>query len=261
MKKKFLIILSIFFSTLSVGENLQLTGIYLGKNLYVMNPFADSGIGFCVYEVTVNGQTTTDEINSSAFEIDLSQYDFKLGERLLINLKYKNGCIPNVINPEDIKPKSSFKILSTKVDPKGSLHWTTTGELGPMPFVVQQFRWNKWITVGEVEGLGNPSTNSYQLNVRPHSGENKFRIFQTDYTERPHYSDIIRYNSGSKRISFSPIKVKDAINFSAPTLYEIYDSFGNIVFKGFGGKVNLKELQAGNYYLNFDNQMSSFVKK
>ena len=31
-------------------------GHYQGKNLYVQNPFADAGIGFCVIKVTVNGQ-------------------------------------------------------------------------------------------------------------------------------------------------------------------------------------------------------------
>ena len=30
-------------------------GNYQGKDLYVQNPFLDSGVGFCVFEVMVNG--------------------------------------------------------------------------------------------------------------------------------------------------------------------------------------------------------------
>ena len=261
MKKSIVLIIFLIVSLFSFGENLVYNGIYLGKNLYVQNPFSESGIGYCVYEVTVNGQTTTDEINSSAFEIDLSHYGFKLGDRITITLKYKKGCIPKVINMEAIKPKSSFKVKSSKIDKNGILHWTTEGELGSLPFVVEQFRWNKWITVGEVEGKGTPSLNSYSLNVRPHSGENKLRISQTDFSENTNLSPIIRYVSTQAPISFTPEKVKDKISFSAPTLYEIYDNYGSIVFKGFGDEINVKELQSGHYYLNYDNKMGSFQKK
>jgi len=38
-------------------------GHYQGKNLYVQNPFAGSGVGFCVIKVTVNGDVTTDQIS------------------------------------------------------------------------------------------------------------------------------------------------------------------------------------------------------
>ena len=57
------------------AEELVVKGTYQGENIYVKNPFAPSGVGFCAYEVTVNGTITTDEINSSAFEIDLSIYE------------------------------------------------------------------------------------------------------------------------------------------------------------------------------------------
>ena len=55
-----------FLAFNSMAGVIVLTGSYQGKNLYVQNPFAGSGIGFCVFEVTVNGEISTDEINSSA---------------------------------------------------------------------------------------------------------------------------------------------------------------------------------------------------
>lgn len=238
-----------------------MSGIFLGKNIYVMNPFSDSGIGFCVSEVTVNGQTSTDEINSSAFEIDLSQYKFELGEKLHIILHYKNGCFPKVINPEAIKPSSSFNLQSADIDKKGILHWTTKGELGSLPFIIQQYRWNKWITIGEVEGNGLPKLNKYELDVRPHSGKNTYRIYQVDYTGTPNYTANIEHESALASITFGPEKVKEELLFTSATLYEIYDNYGNIVFKGFGNKIKLDSLQNGLYYINYDNTMGSFRKK
>lgn len=261
MKKKILLIIFSFLFTFAYGDKLELSGIYLGKNLYVMNPFADSGIGYCVYEVSVNGQTSSDEINSSAFEIDLTHFNFDIGQKITVILRYKSGCIPRVINAEVIQPKASFVLQKAEVDKKGILHWSTRGEMGSIPFTVQQYRWNKWITVGEVEGKGSSTLNKYELNVRPHTGENLFRLCQTDYTGKPKYSDRIVHQSKLKLVSFGPEKVKDELLFTDSTLYEIYDNFGNIVFKGFGTKINLKGLQSGLYYINYDNTMGSFKKK
>ena len=89
-----------------------LEGHYQGKNLYVQNPFAGSGVGFCTYEVTVNGEVTTDEWNSSAFEIDLAARGLKVGEPVVIKIKHKDDCKPKVLNPEVLKPKSTFENLS-----------------------------------------------------------------------------------------------------------------------------------------------------
>ena len=73
MNKVYSLLTVLALSVLSASAGvIVLEGNYQGKNIYVQNPFASSGVGFCVYEVTINDQTTTDEINSSAFEIDFS---------------------------------------------------------------------------------------------------------------------------------------------------------------------------------------------
>ena len=68
----FCFLLSFSLPTLA-SEILLLEGKFQNRNIYVQNGF-DSGIGFCVYEVRINGRVTTDEVNSSAFEIDFSSY-------------------------------------------------------------------------------------------------------------------------------------------------------------------------------------------
>lgn len=265
MKKNIVTVLLIAFSIFSLNshaaQEIKLEGIFQGKNLYVMNPFASSGVGFCVFEVTVNGQLTTDEINSSAFEIDLSQFQFELGEKLTVNIKHKDDCLPKILNPEVLKPKSTFETVSINLDDDRMLTWTTKKETGKLPYDVQQFRWNKWVKVGTIQGKGTPDTYTYSYKVLPHSGGNRFRVKQTDYTKKHRYSTEVIYKSKTPPLSFSPKKVTTEIIFTGETMYEIFDYYGNILLKGNGSKVDVAGLKKGEYFINFDNNIETFKKK
>ncbi len=261
MKKFTLIIVSIVLLVIpAFAGNIVLKGTFQGENLYVKNPFAPSGVGYCIYEVTVNGMTTTDEINSSAFEIDLSVYGFKKGEELTVAIKYKEGCKPKVLNPEVLNAVATFEIKDLKVE-GDKIYWSTVNESGPLPFVIEQYRWNKWVKVGEVKGTGKQILNNYSASVRLNSGENKFRIKQLDYRKKPRYSEEISLVSNKPEVTFSPTRVIDVITFSAPTMYEIYDAYGGIVFKGYGDTIKVAGLTKGKYYINYDNKMERFTKK
>jgi len=261
---RFILVAGIFFASVSFTRAgvIVLEGNYQGKNLYVQNPFASSGVGFCAYEVTVNGQVTTDEVNSSAFEIDFKNLGLKPGDKVVVKIEHKDDCTPKVLNPEVLKPKSTFTIQSISVDSKTStLKWTAKDESGKLTYIVEQFRWNKWVKVGEVDGIGTPEAHDYQFKVSPNSGKNKFRVKQIDYTGQPRMSNPADFTSDIAPISEGPEKVKDFINFSAATMYEIYDEYGNIAKRGFGDKVDVTDLKKGIYYLNWDNSMTQFIKK
>ena len=240
------------------AEDLVVKGTYQGENIYVRNPFAASGVGFCAYEVTVNGTITTDEINSSAFEIDLTTYGFSIGDEVTVIIKYKDDCVPMVLNAYALQVKTPAKIESIAVK-DGTLKFTTSGETGSIPFVIEQYRWNKWIKVSEIRGKGKNQPNTYEVKVRPHTGANKFRVHETDGKKISIYSKeavmIVTQPAVTYKVS------KDAVTFSAETMYEIYDQYGGIVFKGFNSSINISSLPKGKYYLNFDNQQTEFVKK
>jgi len=261
MKQLFSILLITLFAFNVNAGVIVLEGHYQGKNLYVQNPFAGSGVGFCTFEVTINGEVTTDEVNSSAFEIDFANFQLKVGDPVIVKIKHKDDCKPKVLNPEVLKPKSTFEIVNMDIAKDGNFTWVTKSETGKLSFIVEQFRWNKWIKVGEVDGVGTTGEHNYEFKVTPHSGENKFRVKQVDYSGKPRYSQAARFVSTVGEVSFSPIKVKDVINFTGETLFEIYDSYGNIVKKGFGEKVDASNLKKGIYYLNYDNKTDTFVKK
>ncbi len=255
----------VFFLTIlfigSYAGEINIQGVYQGKNIYVMNPFASSGVGFCVYEVRVNGQMTTDEINSSAFEIDLTIFQFQKGDKLDIQIKHKDGCSPKIINPEVLEPQSTYLASYLKVSSDGEFSWKTTGESGSLPFVVEQFRWNKWVKVGEVEGKGTATQNSYSVKVSPHTGNNRFRIKQVDYTKKPRYSKEVRFRSMDSPVTFSIDKNDDNIIFSQETMFEIYDYYGNLVKKGIDARVSIANLKKGDYFLNYGDKTETFKKK
>ena len=259
-KLSFLLLCVAIWSSSTAGI-IVLEGHYQGKNLYVQNPFAGSGVGLCTFEVTINGTVTTDEWNSSAFEIDFTVQALKIGDPVIVKIKHKDDCKPRVLNPEVLKPKSTFVAKSVNLDKEGNFTWKTTSESGILTFIVEQYRWNKWIKVGEVEGIGSPSEHPYQFKITPHSGENKVRVKQVDYTGSPRYSQAATALSTNAEVTFSPVKVKDFITFSSETLFEVYDAYGNIVKRGYGIKVDATNLKKGLYYLSYDNKTEKFEKK
>jgi hypothetical protein len=263
IKTLLLILLTASTSAVMAG-NIVLEGNYQGKNLFVKNAFAGTGVGFCVFEVTVNGSVTADEWNSSAFEIDLSiLLDLDLGDQVVIVIKHKDDCPkPKVLNPEVLNPKSTFKTQSISVSNAGLLSWSTTDEAGVLTYVVEQYRWNKWVYVYEVDGAGRTGkTNAYSFQVTPHSGENKFRVKQIDYTGIPRYSPAAEFTSAVSVVTGASAKVDNSINFSAETMFEVYDIHGNIVKKGYSNSIDATNLKKGIYYLNYDNSTIEFMKK
>jgi len=256
----FLLLSTVIWANVQAGI-IVLEGHYQGKNLYVQNPFAGSGVGFCTFEVTINGNVTTDEVNSSAFEIDFTNEQLKIGDPVIVKIKHKDDCKPRVLNPEVLKPKSTFIAKSVSISKDGVFTWKTNSESGILTFTVEQYRWNKWIKVGEVEGVGSPSEHTYQFKITTHSGENKVRVKQIDYTGSPRYSQAAKTVSTKPEITFEPVKVKDIITLTGETLYEVYDAYGNIVKRGYGSTVDASNLKKGLYYLSYDNKTGKFNKK
>lgn len=236
------------------------TGVYQGKDLYVTNPFSSDGVGFCVFEVRVNGEITTDEWNSSAFAVDLSMYGFKEGTPIEVVIRTKDACAPRVLNPEAIAPRSTFEV--TAMESLGSvLSFTITGEEAAIPFVVEQYKWNKWVAVATVDGRGKaPSPQQYAIGVPFHSGTNTFRIVQAD-ARSMRRSAKFEVPTTVNNLVLESDKITDAIRFSAETDYEVFDAFGRLVAKGFDRVVNTSDWKSGMYYVNFDRSFGQTVRK
>ena len=262
----------VLFITVIVGNSffshadLSFEGHYQGKSLFVQNPEDEDGFGFCVTKVTVNGNPIIESVQKAAFEIGFEDMGLKMGDPVFIVLEHGTGCTPKVLNPEVLLPKSTFEIQSMTVSQAGDLEWKTTKEAGKLRFVVEQYRWSKWVVVGEVDGKGTPELNEYAFKVTPHSGVNKVRVIQIDHSGKKRVSEAVTFtNSSIKEPNFFPKKVKDVIQFTAQgvtieTRYEIFDAYGNIVKKGIASEVDCSNLRKGAYYINYDNKSEKFIK-
>ncbi len=264
----FRILLYIFLINLIIPANLvsqemTVKGIYQGKNLDVQNPFGPNGIGFCVTKVTVNEEETGDAIKSNAFEIELDRYNFNFGDSIRITFTHIKGCKPTILNLYNIRPRSTFEIVSINYNPQTKqLRWTTRGEISSLPFIVERYRWRKWSKVTEIQGKGHTEkNNSYSAKIETHSGKNKFRIKQTDYSKKSRYSPEVIYRSLQAKVIFSPLKPKKKITFSYTTDYEIYNYYGQLILKGRGKTVDVSKFEKAEYFLNYDNTATSFNKK
>lgn len=261
MKNLFLVSVFLFLALVSKSGVLVLEGKFQNKNIYIQNSFGSNGVGFCATEIKVNGKITTDEVNSSAFEIDLAAMNIKPGQKVVIEISHKSDCMPVVLNPEVLKPRPTFEVVSMNINNSGTLKWTAKNESGPLPYIIEQFKWNKWVYVGEVQGVGNPSVHDYSFQIETHSGENKFRVKQVGLGATPKVSAPVIINSGTDKPSFMITKDHKAIQYTTETAFEVYDAFGTIVKKGFAKSTDIANLPKGKYYLCYDNQVTEFDKR
>ncbi len=266
VKSVFVSLIFILGSVSFSMANLSFEGLYQGKSLFVENPVDEDGFGYCITKVTVNKKTINESVQTAAFEISFEGLKLKIGDPVFIEIEHGSGCKPRVLNPEVLLPKSTFKIEKMTCTEDGDLKWQTKEESGKLTFMVEQFRWNKWVTVGEVKGKGTKGLNSYSIKITPHSGENKVRVSQIDHSGKKRVSEAITFvNSKITAPAFYPKRVNDIIKFtnngvSIETRYEIFDAYGNIVKKGVANQVDCSNLKKGAYYINYDNKSEKFIK-
>jgi len=257
MSKHLITLVTLFFLTLTCfAGNKIIEGKYQGKNIFIINSIAESGVGFCVYEIRINGDVSTDEVNSTAFEIDLGIYGFELGTPVIVEIKHKDGCSPRILNPNALKPQPTFDVTEMNITPSGIITWSTKNEKGEIPYIIQQFKWNKWVDVGEVIGQGKTSGNSYSFQSNLITGANKFRVIQKSSTDKIRKSPVFEITNTNSPVTVS--RNSTSIEFSKDTGYELFNEFGQIIKRGTGKTFDISDLNKGTYYLNYDSTFEEF---
>lgn len=257
----FLCVVNCYPQRKSRTARIVLAGTFQGKNLYIQNP-TSSGVGFCITKCTVNGQAPCE--NKSAFELDLYCHNLRIGDSVLVVIEHDTSCTPRILNPEVLRPVCTFEIVDINASASGILSWSTVMESGSLPFVIEQFRWNKWIKIGEVAGKGIPEINQYTFNLNGnlHSGMNKFRVKQVGNSGKPKWSESVEITPNLPEISIDRVQRKfGKVHFTGATRYEIFDAYGNIVRRGHSQQVDIVNLRKGVYYVHYDNKSEKFVKR
>lgn len=262
MKKIIIISCLLIVATLSVfAQDSTITGNYFGKNLYLTNPTIENSTSYCISKITVNDKIIGDELFSNSLEIDFPLYGITQNAPVIIKISYTKGCKFKIVNSEVLQAKSTFSFANSKVDKTGKLIWTVKGEINSS-FAVEQFRWNKWITIGDVDINDTVHKNMYSFEIKPHYGPNLFRISHTDANGNVSYTKVIKYRSATaKEIMLASLKVTNQLDFSAETMYEIFDEKGNFISDGYAISIDITDLPKGKYWVNYDNKSEMFTKK
>lgn len=263
MKKLYSILCFFFLSTIVVNaqDTIVLQGHYFGKNLYVLNSSIGKDTIYCIKKILVNGQISKDELHSNSLETDFSLMGIQSGANVKILIIHDASCTPIIINPEVLQPQSTFAFVSAKVDKNGKLIWQVKGDLYSA-FTVEQFRWKKWITLGEVDITDTLKKNIYDFEFKSHFGPMQFRISHTDEKGNLVYSKLIKYRSAAaKEIFLAATKVTNDIPFTGETAYEVFDEKGNFILDGYGTSINITDLAKGKYWINYDNKTEMVTKK
>jgi hypothetical protein len=261
----FSLIVLLGFESSAQTQLLSLEGTYQDKNLLVNNPPMPDGFGFCISKVLVNGEILPAVIQTSHFEIDFKLFHLRKGEQVFVVLEHATGCEPRFINPEVLLPKSTFECNQIKAQKDGLLTWSTHNENAVLDYSIEQFKWGRWVEVGQVKGKGQKGINQYVFQLSPHSGKNTVRISQTDNSGKARVSPSTSFVSNVQVVTFSPAKVHQNLYFKAngkavKTKFEIYDAYGNILKAGFNHVVDCTNFVSGVYFINYDNKSEKFIK-
>jgi len=240
------------------AQEFTITGEYQGKNIYVQNPLSPDKVNFCTQSVYLNDSKIIDQPKTSAYEIKLDH--MAIGDPVVIRVEHRSGCKPKIINPQVIRSKSKFQFTASSAN-ENSISWSTEGEQPNGKFFIEHFRNDKWIVINTLPCKGAFEANQYSVAPKHHSGENKYRIKYVQSDGKVFYTRIFDFYNNEEPISFYPTRVTDKITLSRATDYEVLDTYGNVVTKGYGKELALSSLEPGLYYLNIDNRTEKFVKK
>ena len=204
---------------------------------------------------------TADQVNSHAFEIDLRSHGIALGKGVAIRLLHRPGCAPRILNPEVITPSPGFELVEFVANPNGEVSWVTSEERGRMPFVLQQFKWGKWVDAVRIDGLGGPGKRHYHVQFKPVRGENILRLTHLAADGALEVKGEARFTSNAPAVTFDYDHKTQTIAFSEETQYEVVNAFGTVVLQGHGTDVILSYLARGEYIVNCGARSETFKKR
>ena len=248
------LILSALFITLSlvgIGQEIVLSGVYRGKDVFVQNPYTNVEGSFCIAYIDVNGHRIIEQPDISAIKIDLSQ--FKINDSVRIVIKHHSICAPKVLNADVLNAANRFTYIQILAD-DASISWVTTGELpGRGWYEIFKMKLDGWTPIDSVLAKGKLDNNQYSIGVEHYSGENEFQI-KYHYEEETTESEVFSFYSDLEPISFFPEdNIYDLITLSRPTDYVIKNHEGKVLLKGYGQDIVVSSLPYGELVMVLEN--------
>ena len=148
--------------------------------------------------------------------------------------------------------------MHAEIDTSGVLHWESEEVEDSTEFIVQQFKWNRWVNVDTVKGT---EGDQYHFTSRVYlfHGKNRIRILH-HATDTNTYADTVSMDVPNiPEVSYACSVNMDKVKFSAETPYEIIDAQDHTVRSVFGKSVSVKDLDEGMYFLNVENKTEEII--
>lgn len=238
-------------------------GRYIGKNVYVQNPFDGNGSCCCVTSVEVNGKITNDSISNTAFEVELKNSDLELGDSIIVKIRHKTDCLPRILNPDQFgynKNVPNDLIVDFEYENDTIIFCLNDHDYKYDSIRIERYKWNKWQLTSSYFHKPHRDTiyclYGYCENL--HSGENKIR-FQFFVDGRPSLSENKILIGDLEPIKAKYDKKLKKIIFNKKTEFQVFDTFGNMLVKGFDDQIDCSDYSRGIYYLNFDNTEGDII--
>ena len=254
----FLLILSVPDKVLS-QKTASIEGIYTGKDPLFSVSYDTM---FYPLKLKVNVNLKYDTVftikrKKEEYELRLDRFRFGKGDTVILRTSIIPKAMCHIDDSVSLKPFACrSQLMSVTCTPEGTVRWTAQYDSGAPSYMVEQFRWGKWIEVGEVPAKKRSGLNDYSFPVKFHFGENVYRIHQ----HYGCYSRPVKVESDVPEVGFIGDLRKDLV-FDAETDYEVYDSGSNLLLTGRSTKIELGTLNPGVYYLNYDNKTTEFIKR
>ena len=151
-------------------------------------------------------------------------------------------------------------ITNCEIQDNGKLQWSAKENAKQVVYLVQQFRWNKWVSWDTLTGDELVDSATYSVSIRKylHSGQNIFRVCAFAEGVEPKFSEKVFYSEKDNGDILKRVFLQSAsdslIEFKQQTFYQLFDKNGDIVRSGYGNSFSRKGLDPGTYYLNYDNK-------
>lgn len=158
--------------------------------------------------------------------------------------------------------KSVTKIGDCFLQADTVIHWTAKDDTFKFVYLIQQFKWNRWITCDSIQSLNQKDSVKYSFKVSKyiHTGQNQFRIKANNITPKLIISKTVIFKAMEievfKLMGHFDYYKTNSITFKQNTYYELYDRNGKQVKCGYGKSFFINDLPKDIYYLNFDNKMT-----
>jgi len=263
--KSLLTLVVIGVSAISLfSAEVEFSGTFFEQNAYIKNP--TSGSAFCISEVLINGSKAKAELNTGVVVVDFAANGLKFCDKFNMVVKYTGENKPELINPKSFVSSSTFDLVSAKIEPSGNafnLVFTIKGESAPLPFYVEHYRGNEWVSCGVFPGKGGSAEKTYTMPFAGLAGENRIRVYQVDDDGmKAREKETIVMSPKSDAVVVKKIASGKEIVFSGVTEYKVVEaSTGNIKLHGMSDQVNISTLPKGKYFIVYEDVYKKFKQK